>query len=435
MEVAALIRGGNVNDINEMKRAGLSVSAISKTIGVDRKTVRKYLDNVKTPRYGPRAPRRTLLDPFKAFLQQRLAAGVWNAVVLLRELKKQGYEGGYTILTDYLHPLRDEAQRVAVRRFETPPGKQAQVDWGDLGTITHTDETRETLSGFLMTLGCSRALFAEVSTDQKLPTLLTMHEAAFDHLGGIPEEILYDNMKTVVIRTLTHGTDERGEIRWNTTFLDFARYWGFTPRLCRPYRPQTKGKVESGVRYLRQNFLCGRIASGRQDLSRQLSEWLEEVANRRIHGTTHRLVREAWQEEKAHLQPVGSRPVYPIRADETRRVGRDAYVEFETNRYPVPWQAANKIVCVQRRGNTLHIFCENVQLVSHPLSTQKHQTLPGGSLHAGMPYGPQMSTRKVKIEIKEEIPQVEERSLSVYAEAAGCLEESLFCAMEAECAG
>src|SRR5713226_6083903 len=126
MEVAILLRGAEVKDIQEMKRAGLSVTGISKAIGIDRKTVRKYLDNSKTPTYTPRVPRPRILDPFKPYLDQRLAGGVWNAAVLLRELRERGYKGGYTILTDYLHPLRQEAHRVAVRRFETPPGKQAQ---------------------------------------------------------------------------------------------------------------------------------------------------------------------------------------------------------------------------------------------------------------------------------------------------------------------
>ena len=408
-----------MNDIQEMKRTGLSVTRISQEIGIDRKTVRKYLDKPKNPTYGPRPPRPSILDPFKPFLKDRMAAGVWNAVVLMRELKERGYQGGYTALTDYLHPMRAEADRVAVRRFETPPGKQAQVDWGDLGTITFADQTQKTISGFLLTLGCSRALFADVATDQKLPTLLRMHEAAFAQLGGVPEEILYDNMKTVVLRTLTEGVDERGEIRWNKTLQDFARYWGFTARLCRPYRPQTKGKVESSVRYLRQNFLCGRTAQDLEDLARQLGTWVAEVANVRVHGTTHLRVDQAWQEEKAHLQAVGTRPSYPLVQEERRKVSHDAFVSFETNRYPVGWQAADKEVFVQRVGDRLHIVCEHVRLVSHPVCTGKHQTIDAGALHDGMPYGTDTCVRKAKIVITVGAPQVEERSLTVYSEAAG----------------
>jgi transposase len=120
----------------------------------------------------------------------------------------------------------------------------------------------------VFTLSHSRALFADVVTDTKMVTLLRMHEAAFAELGGVPREILYDRMKTVVL-----GVDERGETRWNPLLLDFAKHWGFTPRACRAYRPQTKGKVESGVGYVRKNFLCGRQASSLADLRAQIRTW------------------------------------------------------------------------------------------------------------------------------------------------------------------
>lgn len=156
---------------------------------------------------------------------------------------------------------------MAVRRFETPAGKQAQVDWGHLGEIETAGKTRK-LWGFVFTLGPSRAMMAAAATDQKLPTLLRMHEEAFRQLGGVPKEILYDRMKIVL-----EGTDDRGETQWNQTFQDFARYWGFTARACKPYRAQTKGKVESGAKYVRRNFLCGRTATSLEDLNDQLRGW------------------------------------------------------------------------------------------------------------------------------------------------------------------
>jgi len=171
--------------------------------------------------------------------------------VLIRELRERNYKGGYTILADWLRPQREAAAVVAVRRFETSPGEQVQADWGHLGSITSEAEEQQ-LWGFTMTHGYSRKMTAEAATDQRLGTLLRMHEAAFREWGGAPEEILYDRMKIVWT-----GTDEGGEIIWNSVFLDFADYWGFRPRLCRPYRAQTKGKIESGVKYVRRNFLCG----------------------------------------------------------------------------------------------------------------------------------------------------------------------------------
>jgi transposase len=179
-----------VSDITELKRQGLSIQAISSLMGLDRKTVRKYLLKPETsPVYGPRAKPASKLDSFKPYLEERLKAGVWNACVLMRELRERGYKGGYTLLTDWLRPQRQAASVVAVRRFETPPGHQAQVDWGHLGKID-IEGNEHKLWAFTFTLGYSRMMVAEAALDQKLGTLLRMHEEAFRQLGGVPEEIL-----------------------------------------------------------------------------------------------------------------------------------------------------------------------------------------------------------------------------------------------------
>lgn len=418
-----MLRGINVNDIMEFKRQGLTISRISELTNFDRKTVRKYLRDNEAPRYAPRVPRPNILDPFKTFLEEKLTQGVWNAVVLHRLLGERGYKGGYTTVKQYLRPRRSEAHRVAVRRFETPPGHQAQVDWGDLGDITDAQGDKKSLSAFVLTLGHSRAMFASVSTDQKLSTLLAMHERAFAYLGGVPKEILYDNMKTVVLKTLTLGADERGEIRWNPAFLDFAKYWGFAPRLCRPYRPQTKGKVEAGVKYVRRNFLCAREAQSVDDLEAQLRVWLAHVANARTHGTTHRIVSDAWEAEKPFLQSAAARAPYPFVEEHKRRVSRDAYVAFRTNRYAAPWQAAGQDVRVQIADAQVHLLRDRDTLASHPLCKERFQRIEDDALHASMPFANARTSAKTMICITQGAPIVEQRSLDVYAEAAGCLLE------------
>jgi len=285
----------------------MSIQAISELTGWDCKTIRKYMRAAGVvPEYGPRPAQPSKLDAFKPYLEERLRAGVWNARVLLRELRERNYAGGYTILTDWLRSQRSGARVVAVRRFETPPGKQAQVDWGHLGTLEIAGQEQK-LHGFAFTLGYSRRMVAEAALDQELGTLLRLHEAAFQEIGGVPEEILYDRMKTV-----WRGTDERGEIVWHLAFQDFARYWGFTPRLCRPYRAQTKGKVEAGVKYVRRNFLCGlqgREPGSLSDLNAQLREWVAGVANQRVHGTTHEQVAVRWDVEQFSLTPLRTRLV------------------------------------------------------------------------------------------------------------------------------
>jgi transposase len=402
-----------MNEINDYKRQGLTISQISEVTGYSRPTIRKYLDSPKTPEYGPRQPRPTQLDPFKPFLKERTGAGVWNAVVLLKELKERGYEGGYTALKDFLSPQRKEAHVVAVRRFETPPGHQAQVDWGDLGDITHPEGERHKLNAFVLTLGHSRAMFADIATDQKLPAFLRMHEAAFEYLGGVTQEILYDNTKTVVLKTLTQGVDSRGEVKLNPEFADFARYWGFTPRLCRPYRPQTKGKVESGVGYLRKNFLCGRDATDLDDLRQQMRVWSAEVANVRLHGTTHRLVGEAWQEEKPSLQSAVGRRAYPLVVQALRRVTRDAFVCWGGNRYSVPWQNAGKEVVVEEVGAQIAILRDKQTLAVHLRARGNHQTVIVPAHHQDIPTTSPKSG-KARLSLSARAPQVEVRSLDVY---------------------
>jgi transposase len=334
-------------------------------------------------------------------------------VVLLRELQERGYAGGYTILREFLQPLRQQARTVAVRRFETPPGHQAQVDWGDLGEITDPEGTPTQLNAFVLTLGYSRAMFCDLAPNQKLPAFLRMHEAAFTFLGGVPQEILYDNTKTVVLKLLTEGVDSRGEVKLHPTFGDFARYWGFTPRLCRPYRPQTKGKVENGIGYLRKNFVCGRQAHSFEALSQQMQVWNANVAMPRVHGTTHRIVQEAWEEEKPFLQALATRRAYPLVVEAVRRVSRDAFVAWGANRYSVPWQHAGQQVRVRELGEIVEIVREQTQLALHPRCPGRHQVVVIAAHHKDIPLG-NAPSGKAKFRLSGQAPQVEVRSLSVY---------------------
>jgi transposase len=344
-----------------------------------------------------------------------MQAGVWNAQVLLRELRQKGYSGGYTILKDWLHPQRQAARVVAVRRFETGPGKQAQMDWGHLGSLSDQDRERQVWA-FTMTLGYSRRMMAEAATDQKLGTLLRLHEAAFRQWEGVPEEILYDRMKTVWT-----GTDERGEIVWNTVFLDFARYWGFTPRLCRPYRAQTKGKIESGVKYLRRNFLCG--LQGREpgsvaDLNVQLREWVATVANQRVHGTTGEQVLRRWDGDRSSLQPVDGRFPYPYADDELRKVARDAYVSWQGSRYSVPWRYAGQSVWVRQQGPEIEVHYGPERIAVHAPAERRHQVITRREHHEGLPLGAASSSGKTLIHMQQSAPVVERRSLEAYESLA-----------------
>ena len=406
-----------MHDIERLKRDGLSIKAISKLTGWDRKTIRKYLIKPEaTPTYGPREPRPSKLDGFKPYIEERLKAGVWNARVLMRELRERGYAGSYTILTDWLRPQRESARVVAVRRFETPIGHQAQVDWGHLGSID-INGVSQNLSGFTFTLGYSRAMMAEAALDQTLGTLLRMHEEAFRQLGGVPEEILYDRMKTVWLKT-----DERGEIVWHPVFLDFARYWGFRPRLCRPYRAQTKGKIESGVKYVRRNFLCGlqgREPGSLTDFNAQLRQWVWRVSNQRVHGTTHERVDQRLKAEQPRLQPIAGRLPYPYVDEELRKVARDAYVSWESNRYSVPWTYAGASVWVRERDDQIEVHYGGQCIATHARTSGKHHLIRVPEHHHGIPLGARGPSTKILIHIQQAAPVVEVRSLEAYESVIG----------------
>jgi transposase len=404
-----------VDEINEFKRSGMSIRGISELTGYDRKTIRKYLLEQGAPVYRSRPASASKLEPFKPYLNERLRAGVWNAQVLLRELRERNYTGGYTILTDWLRPQRESAQVVAVRRFETPPGKQAQVDWGHVGSLVEDGEERK-LWAFTITLGYSRMMQAAAATDQKPGTLLRMHEMAFRCWGAVPEEILYDRMKTIWT-----GTDERGEIIWNAMFLDFARYWGFTPRLCRPYRAQTKGKIESGVKYVRRNFLCGllgREPASLADFNAELRRWVVEVANQRVHGTTREQVLLRFDEDQFAMQLLNGRPDYPYVDDELRKVARDAYVSWRGSRYSVPWQYAGKDVWICECDGEIEVRYGADRIASHAPAAKRHQVITIGEHHENIPLG-NRTTGKTLVHIQQAAPVVEQRPLAAYETLAG----------------
>ena len=289
------------------------------------------------------------------------------------------------------------------------------MDWGHLGWLRVGAEERK-LWGFTLTLGYSRMMMAEAALEQKLGTLLRMHEEAFRQLGGVPEEILYDRMKTV-----WQETDERGEIVWNPVFLDFAGYWGFRPRLCRPYRPQTKGKIEAGVKYVRRNFLCGlqgREPGGLEDFNGELKRWVWEVANQRVHGTTHEPVMGRWEADQLALQPLNGRLAYPYMEEELRRVARDAYVAWESSRYSVPWQYAGKEVWVREQGREVEVRYGGERIAVHRAALRRHEVVTQAEHHAGIPLGGERGKGKTLIQLRERAPVVEIRPLAAYESVA-----------------
>lgn len=228
---------------------------------------------------------------------------------LLDEIRAAGYAGGYSQLKAFVRQVRPPVAPAAVIRFETPAGRQAQVDFA------HFRFPWGVRYALLVVLGYSRLLWCRFYARQDMATLMSGLEDAFGYFGGVPHEMLFDQMKAVITRDLRL---EGGALIHNLEFLRFAGHWGFTPRACRPYRAQTKGKVERPVRYLRSNFVYGRTFAQDADLDQQRQSWLERVANARVHATTHERPRDRFdRDERFLLLPLASRPYTSLVMDRT----------------------------------------------------------------------------------------------------------------------
>jgi transposase len=266
-------------DIKALRKEGHSIKAISRLTGYSRNTVRRVLREPGPTGY--QTPKRTsCLDAFKRYVKERYEATALSAVRLLEEIKPMGYTGSLRTLRRYVATLKPEQtrlRRVSVR-FETPPGKQGQVDWAYCGRFPDGEGRLVPVYAFVMVLGFSRMLYVEFTSSMKLPWLIRCHLNAFDFFGGWPSEILYDNMKQVRIGP--------GEL--NPLFVDFSRHYDIAIKTHRPRRPRTKGKVERMVQYVKENFLNGRSFADFDDLNAQARHWLQHTANVRIHATSRR---------------------------------------------------------------------------------------------------------------------------------------------------
>lgn len=222
-------------------------------------------------------------------------------VQLYQEIQEKGYKSSYTTAYRYIKLLaNNEPITKRSAHVDTAPGKQAQVDWGSFGKIIINGKTRR-LYAFVYILGYSRMMYVEFTTRQDIKTLQECHIHAFNHLG-IPETIVYDNMKTVVLRREKATGNTSDNIYFNPSFSNFAQYYGFNIYLCHPYWPREKGKVEAGVKYLRNNFMQGRRFqkdfSSLEEINKQVKKWLNTVAHVRIHGTTQKRPLQRWNQEK-----------------------------------------------------------------------------------------------------------------------------------------
>ena len=411
-------------DINYFHRQELSYREIQRITGHDRRTVKKYAENpelIGKPREA--APRPSKLDEFKPQIENWLKDDPkYKASWILDQLLKLGYTGGRTIVSDLVQKFKDENRRIAYIRFETEPGRQAQVDFGDFKVVM-PDGSEKTYYMFAMILGFSRGMYCEYLDRCDMVSFLDAHQRAFAYLGGVPSEILYDRMRNVFIRKLS------GKAQFTQGLMTLANHYGFTPEVAPAYSPWVKGKIERPMDFIREGFWRGYIFTDLEAANRDLLLWLEEKAQR-IHGTTREKVSERHEREKEFLMAL-PQATSDVSLRLYRKVQKDCTISVDGSRYEVPHKLVGKRVIVRMKDGILRIFDGDTLMATRPESDRKGKLVRLPGLAEAIRADWEMNTRKYaqpkkgkgKATISPVLGKyqvdVERRPLSVYRQIGG----------------
>lgn len=350
-------------DIRNDRQKGLSYTEIARKYNIDPRTAKKYAESETRPVYSLSRPKASKLDPYKEQITLWLEEAPYSAERILEKIREQGFEGGHSIVREFVRNKKEHLDEKATVRFETMPGLQGQMDWAFFEDhVVPEDGKLKKLYCFLMILGYSRIRYIEFVTDISTNTLIRCHANAFRYFSGYPDEMLYDNMKQVVIKRLLKQEDST----LNRQFEDFAGFYGFKPVLCRPYRGQTKGKVERTVQFVRDNFMVGIKYNSLDDLNGQALAWCNKV-NGKVHSTTGEIPFERLKKEG--LNPL--KREYIIDKINLRRVQKDCLISYGGNQYSVPSEYTRRNVAVVALDNMLACYHEGKQIALHRLSYQK----------------------------------------------------------------
>ncbi|MFQ5606272.1 MAG: IS21 family transposase [bacterium] len=374
-------------DIWSLKKQGYSDSAIGRKVGLDRRTVKKYLENKEFPRYSA-VNRKSDLEQYHRLIEDWLSQENYQATRIHDLVVLQGYEGSYDTVKRFVRQVKERRDRVAYVRFETVPGLQAQVDFGDF-KVTDSAGNETTVYAFVMVLGFSRHKYVEFIDRCTMTTFLDCHCNAFGYFGGVVGEILYDNMKNVVIRRYVGGVD------FNKTFLDFAAHYGFKPVACPPYSPWVKGKVERPMDFIRERFWRGYHYTTLEQGNRDMRQWLETVSNR-IHGTTKQKVIDRFATEKTILGEIPNRP-YDTSEKVARKVYKDCQLSFDGNRYLVPHQYVGKKVLLKIKNGKVGIFYDEKFLVAYVIPQGKGELVGDERFYKALKEDREQAKRKYRV--------------------------------------
>ncbi len=398
-EVAAMLR---------LAKLGWGAKRIGRELGVSRNTVKRYL------RQGGWAPyangqRGRALAGLEVWLKERFHRHRGNADVIRQELlAEHGVKVSLRTVERAVVPLRQAllAEAKATVRYETAPGEQMQIDFGTTSVVIGGEQVRVRL--FVATLGYSRRLYVEAFEHERQSAWLSGLEGAFRHFGGVTAEVLVDNAKALVSK---HDRQTR-KVEFNERFLAFSAYWGFVPRACAPYRARTKGKDESGVRYVKRNAIAGRMFDSWEALAAHLLWWMREVADQRIHGTTFEPPAVRFEQERAQLKPVdGKVPFAPVRALK-RQVNNESCVEVDTNHYSVPWRLLRQEVIVEVENGSVRVLHGGQIVACHVECLERHKSVIERSHLEGI-----VGAGRREAEVVP--PPALLRSLDIYEQAVG----------------
>jgi len=364
-----------------LRALGWGSRRIAAELGCSRNTVRRHLEVGSWLEYGG-SRRSRVLDGLEDWLAERFRRHCGNADVVRQDLAREhGLVVSLRTIERAVAPLRQglRAEAKATVRFETPPGHQLQIDFGELRCLIGGTMTRLFL--FVATLGYSRRCYVQAFTHERQAAWLDGMEGAFAHFGGVTEEVLVDNARALVDR---HDAATR-EVSFNARLHAFSRYWGFRPRACAPYRARTKGKDERGVGYVKGNALAGHSFGSWAELEAHLAWWVREVADVREHGTTGEapLLRFRRDEARA-LRPLAGRPPFRQLREVVRRVHTDCAIELDSNAYSVPWRLIGETVRVELAGGRVIIRHDGREVAVHPELAGRRQRVVDPAHYAGL---------------------------------------------------
>jgi len=342
----------------------LKPTQIARMLSLDLRTVLHWLeDGTYRSRQAPR--RASKLDPYKPQILRWLEGYQYTGVQILRRLREDGYEGGSTILNDYIAAIRPRKLK-AYLTLSFAPGECAQVDWGQYGSAP-VGSTQRRLSFFVCVLCYSRMMYVEFTVSQSMEHFLACHQNAFNFFGSVPENIMVDNLKSAVIRRLIGQAPV-----FHPRYRDFAGHFGFNIKACGVGRGNEKGRVENAVGYVKKNFLGGLDIPDFSAVNPAAREWLDTVANVRVHGATRKKPVELFKAERPAMRPLPERP-YDVSTPRPTRATNRFRVVLDTNRYSVPAEYAGQRLRLKAYPERICIYHNAKLIAQHPRSYDRNQ--------------------------------------------------------------